>query len=49
MSLNWELLWWEDIDELLQSCYTFEGIFGYTGSVEPFTRNDIAKVSFFAP
>jgi len=44
MSIGWDMLWWEDIDELLSTCCAFQGIFGYSGSVEPFTRKDIAKV-----
>jgi len=43
--MNWQMFWWEDFDELLRSCELFEGIFGYSGSVKPFTRDDIAQVT----
>ena len=43
--MNWQMFWWEDFDELLRSCELFEGIFGYSGSLNPFTRDDIAQVS----
>eukprot|EP01087_Luapelamoeba_hula_P018360 TRINITY_DN5908_c0_g1_i2.p1 TRINITY_DN5908_c0_g1~~TRINITY_DN5908_c0_g1_i2.p1 ORF type:complete len:265 (-),score=44.29 TRINITY_DN5908_c0_g1_i2:177-971(-) len=44
VSMNWAMLWWEDLDEMLASCCVYEGIFGYTGSLQSFNRNDIAQV-----
>jgi len=46
--MNWQMFWWEDFDELLRSCELFEGIFGYSGSLNPFTRDDIAQVTSIA-
>ncbi|KAL6056468.1 hypothetical protein QOT17_016087 [Balamuthia mandrillaris] len=43
LSMNWGMLWWEDIDILLKDC-AYDGIFGYKGSLEPFSCADIAQV-----
>jgi len=45
LTMNWQMFWWEDLDELLRCCDRFEGIFGYTGSLERFSRNEIAQVT----
>ncbi|KAL6054289.1 hypothetical protein QOT17_017483 [Balamuthia mandrillaris] len=43
LSMNWGMLWWEDIGILLKDC-AYDGVFGYKGSLEPFTCADIAQV-----
>ncbi|KAL6054290.1 hypothetical protein QOT17_017484 [Balamuthia mandrillaris] len=43
LSMNWGMLWWEDIGILLKDC-AYDGVFGYKGSLEPFTCAAIAQV-----